>query len=180
MNQENDMRDYATEMRQELDRATAEGPYVPRVVAGEVVDKLRATDPDLLDGWLQAQAEHFIWQAINDRDRSVRAATRHRAPRQEFSSAVTAHDQGDVTPLRKYLDMPYSVEDGSRKRLASLTRDDLQFVGATYRRRAAENALMEAFFAALAKKVKSGVVADHYSEDQVAAMFASITGRSAA
>lgn len=174
------MRDYAAEMRRVLDRATAEGPYVPRVVASEVVEKLRATDPELLDGWLQAQAEHFIWQAINDRDRAVRAVTRHRVGRQEFGSAVTARDQGDDAPLRRYLDMPYSVEDGSRKRLAALTRDDLQFVGATYRRRAAENALMEAFFTALAKKVKTGVVADHYTEAQLASMFTSITGPSVA
>lgn len=179
-NKEMAMRDYATEMCEVLDRATAEGPYVPRVVASEVVAKLRVTDPDLLNGWLQKQAEHFVWQAINDRDRSVRAATRHRASRQQFRSAVASREQGDDAPLRRYLDMPFSVEDGSRRRLASLTHDDLLFVGATYERRAAENALMQAFFTALAKKVKTGVVADHYTEDQVASMFTSITGRSAA
>lgn len=174
------MRDYATDMRQILDHATAEGPYVPRVVASEIVEKLRIADPELLDGWLHAQAEHFVWQAINDRDRSVRAATRHRAKRQEFGSAVSAHEQGEPGSLRKYLDMPFSVGDGSRKRLASLAHDDLQFVGQTYRRRATDNALMEAFFTALAKKVKTGTVADHYSEDQVAAMFTSVTGHAAA
>lgn len=73
-------RDFAAEMRAVIDTATEGTPYVARVVAGEIVEKLRANDPDLLAGWLDAHAESLLWQAINDRDRSARAhakASRH-------------------------------------------------------------------------------------------------------
>lgn len=164
-------RDYCGEMRRVIDEATADGAYVPRLVASEVAEKLRATDPDLLEGWLQAQAEHFLWQMINDRDRSVRAATRHRIKPQAFSEAAAAHESGDGAPLRKFLDMPFSVADGSRKPLAKLDKDDLLFVRDGYQKRADENAFWVAVTGALAKKVGKGLVEDHFTEDQLAKMF---------
>lgn len=66
-------RDYVTEMRAVID-AEATGTYVPGTVAAHIVAKLRETDKDLLTGWLDAQAETFIRQAINNRDNSQRTA----------------------------------------------------------------------------------------------------------
>lgn len=169
-------RDFATEMRAVIDDATSGGPYIPPIAASEIVEKLRVNDPDLLDGWLHAQAERFVWQAINDRDRSRRAVTSHRAKGAAFGAAAERHNAGDSTGLRPFLDAPYSVSDGTRKPLASLTKDDLLFVAERYQARSNENAMKATFMTALAKKVGKGVVADHFTEDQLSAMFESLDG----
>lgn len=169
-------RDYCGDMRKVIDEATAEGPYSPPIVAGEIVEKLRANDPELLMGWLDEQADHFVWQAINDRDRSRRAVTVHRAKGKAFGAAAEAHKAGDSTTLRRFLDAPYTVEDGTRRPLADLNRDDLLFVANGYQARANENALKASFMTALAKKVGKGVVADHFTEDQLSSMFESLGG----
>lgn len=167
-------RDFAGEMRAVIDAATAHGPYAPPIAATEIVEKLRANDPELLDGWLYAQAERFVWQAINDRDRSRRSVLGRRAKSRAFRAAAEAHDAGDSSGLRPFLDAPYTVGDGTRKPLADLMRDDLLFVAADYGRREADNALKKAFMAALAKKVGTGSVADKFTEAQVSAMFSSL------
>lgn len=167
-------RDYAADMRREIDQATAEGPYVTRAVATELVEKLCVHDPELLYGWLYAQAAQFIWQAINDRDRSMRAAARHRAPRQEFAGAVSAHRAGDSAPLRGWLSCPFPVADGSKKALSVLDNEDLRFVGNDYTRRAEKNKLMATFMSALEKRVQTGTVGDYFTNEQLTDMFNSL------
>lgn len=166
--------DYAAAMRRVIDQHTSDGPYVPRVAASEIVDKLRATDPDLLAGWLNEQAETFVWQAINDRDRSRRSHATQSARPRAFKAASDRAAEGDPTPLRRFLDSPYTVADGSRRPLAQLTRDDLTFVADDYTARAEQNQFKAAFMKALARKVKTGVVADHFTEEQVAAMWSGL------
>jgi len=168
----------AERMREIIDQATAAGGYVPRALAGEIVARLRTTDPELLADWLNEQAEQFVWQAINDRDRSVRSAARHRASRDGFRDAVDAAEHGDVEPLHRMMAMPFTLADGVRRPLAQLCADDLGYVADAYDQRAAENALMAAFLRALAKKVSTGTVADHYTESQLSAMFNSLRGNS--
>ena len=166
----------ASELRTVIDQHTAIGPYVPRVAASEIVDKLRATDPDLLARWLDEQAEHFVWQAINDRDRSRRGSAVHVAKSSAFRSAAAEHERGNPVALRAFLDAPYTVADGSRRRLAELRKDDLLHVAGAYEHRARDNAMRAAFMSALAKKVGARTVADHFTEDQLSAMWASLGG----
>jgi len=52
-------RDYAAEMRAVIDSETSHGPYVSRQAAADIVEKLRANDPHLLDGWLSQPAALF-------------------------------------------------------------------------------------------------------------------------
>lgn len=171
-------RDYAVDMRAVLDAATdGAQSYIPARVATEVVEKLRVNDPSLLAGWLDEQAQRFVWRAINERDQSRRAMTNRRAAGSVFASATDAAAAGDAEPLHRFLDAPYTVEGGSHKPLADLTRDDLLFVSAVYRQRADDNAMRAAFLAALAKKVRKGTVADYFTEREVAAMFESIHSR---
>lgn len=168
-------RDYCAEMRRIIDARTADGrPYIARVVASEVVTDLRTTDPDLLNGWLNTMAEHFIWQFVNDRDRAIRSRARYYVPRDEFQQAARAFTTGNDKPLRRFMDMPLTVADGTRKRLAILNHNDLMFVAADYDKRAATNAMMTAFLTALAKKVGDGVVADHFTEEKLAELFNSL------
>lgn len=162
---------YATRMRKTIDDYTAGTEYVPRIAAAEIVDKLRAVDPDLLARWLDEQAEHFVWQAINDRDRSLRSRVNRRAGAVQFATAVTQHEQGISNALGPYLNCPYTVADGTRKPLANLTRADLTYVASDYRQRAADNAMRAVVLEKIAAKVKLGTVRDHYTEDQIAAMF---------
>lgn len=170
-------RDYCAEMAAHIDEATSHGPYVPRTVAEEIVDKLHANDSELLAGWLDAKAGTILWQEINNRDRSLRARARHQAPKAAFSRALRDHDNGDDTELRKFLDMPIPipVADGTTCLLGDLREDDLNFAADRYRRLASNNLLMEDFLRAIAKKVGGRRVQDVYSEGQLADMFGSLS-----
>lgn len=168
--------DYAAQMRALIDEHTAEGPYVPRVAASEIVEKLRATNPKLLAGWLDEQAECFVWQAINDRDRSRRSRVAHTARREVFHQASEKHQAGDRGALVGFLQVPYSVEDGRRLTLGQLRKPDLIFVADDYERRARENTMWSTFMRALAKKVGKGTVSDHFTDQQLTEMFRSIQG----
>lgn len=169
------IRDYAADMRAVIDAETSHGPYVSRVIAREIVEKLTVNDPELLDGWLHAQAEQLIWSAINTVDRSVRASARSSASRSAFADAAAEHDDGDSTALGRFLVARYVVEDGTRRELATLTKADLLFVADTYDARAKANAFEAAFMRALAKKVRNGTVADHFDEVKIAELRASLS-----
>lgn len=161
-------RDFAAEMRAVIDAETSHGPYVSRQVAREIVEKLGVNDPELLEGWLHAQAEQLVWAAINTVDRSTRASARYSASRSAFAAAAVEHEEGDSTALGHFLAARYVVEDGSRRELATLTKADLLFVADRYDDRAKANAFEAAFFRALAKKVRTGAVGDHFSEERIA------------
>lgn len=170
-------RDYAAEMRAVIDAETGSGPYSSPLVAEHIVDKLRATDPDLLNGWLQAQAVNFVRHAINLRDCSARTHARVTAGRSVFRDAADAHDGGNSTALAGFLNTVYVIEDGSRLRLAEMRKPELIYVADDYGRRAAENALQESFLRALAKKVGRGKVSDHFTDERLTEMWLSISGR---
>ena len=159
-------------VRQVIDETATSG-YRP-AIAAEIVAKLRQHEPDVLAAWLDAQAEHFIWQAISDRDRSKRSRAMHRGKSVAFREAREQHESGDRTALRVFLDAPYVIEDGSRRPLSELRRDDLLYVASGYEQRKRENGMWEAFHRALAKKVGRGTVADHFTEDKLSAMWQSI------
>lgn len=169
-------RDFIAEMRAVIDAETANGPYVSAVVAEHIVEKLSANDPELLDGWLHVQAVSLIRHAINLMDCSKRSHARTATRRGVFAKAVEEHEKGNAEPLVVWLNVPFPVEDGSRKRLAELTAADLKFVAAEYENRAAENALTAAFMRKLAAKVGRGTVADKFTDDQLIAMWNSLSG----
>lgn len=170
-------RNYAGEMRQVIDAETSAGPYTSATVAEHIVEKLRATDPDLLHGWLEAQAVQFIRLAINARDCSQRSHARAMSGRSVFREAADAAEAGDVEALGSWLNTVHVVEDGSRVRLSEMRKPELLFVAENYARRAAESLLQEAFLRAVAKKVGSRKVSDVFDEDKLTALWQSITER---
>jgi hypothetical protein len=170
-------RDFAAEMRAVIDAETGDGPYVSAIAAEHIVAKLRATDPDLLDGWLQLGAVQFLHHAINRRDMAQRARARTAAPRSVFRAAAEAAEAGDTGPLTDFLSTVYVIEDGSRVRLAEMREPHLLFAAAEYGRRAAENALQEAFLRALARRVGADRVSDHFAEGRLAELWQSLSGR---
>lgn len=169
-------RDFVTEMRAVID-AEATGTYVPTVVAAHIAEKLRETDPELLAGWLDAQAEQILRHAINLRDCSQRTAARHARPRSVFAKDAAAAEAGEPERLVGWLSTRFTVEDGSRKPLAEMQREDLLFAGDAYEARARENKLTAAFLKAISRKVKTGVVADHFTDEALTAMWDSLSGR---
>lgn len=160
-------RNYVIEMRAIVDQE-ATGEYVSATIAAQIVEKLTLTDPDLLTGWLTAQAPALIRAAINERDRSRRTHARTAHPRSVFHDAAEQHEEGDSAPLAGLLQTHYVVDATDlRKPLGDMNADDLCFVSSDYYRRSQTLALESAFFAALARKVGSGTVADHFTEDQL-------------
>jgi hypothetical protein len=169
-----ELTDTVKEMRAVIDKATATaqgGGYFSRQVADEIVADLRAHRPALLSAWLNEQAAQFIWQMINNRDRSIRAAVRSTARATQFGTDVAT---GDPAKLLGWLDVPFVVSDGSRKPLASLVADDLRFVAGTYETRSEENLMTAAFFRVLARKVGTRPVGDVYSSEKLDSLWSSL------
>lgn len=167
-------RNYAAEMRAVIDEETSNGPYVSASVAETIVGKLQVNDPDLLQGWLNSQAVSLIRQAINQRDSSMRTHARLTASRSVFAEAGIEAAKGNVEPLTKFLNTVYVVEDGSRVRLAEMRSGELLFAADSYRRRAEDAMLQQAFLRVLARKVGSGKVSDHFDEKRLAELWRTI------
>jgi hypothetical protein len=169
-------RDFRAEMRAVIDAETAAGNYVSGLVAEHIVAKLTETDPDLLDGWLHANAAFLVRHFINLRDCSTRTSARTQARRAQFAAAAGKFADGDKGPITSFLGLVHVVEDGSRKKLADLTADDLAHVADDYEHRAAENQMHATFLRALAKKVGKRTVGQAFDEKKLTAMWLSITG----
>lgn len=167
-------RNYAAEMRALIDQETSHGPYISASIAEKIVEKLSVNDPQLLDGWLHAQAVQLIRHAINLRDGSMRAHARVTASRGVFADAAKQAEAGNLEPLTKFLDTRYVVEGGIRVRLGDMREPQLVYVADAYRRRAQDAMLQQAFLRALARKVGNGKVEDHFTEDEIAKLWRSI------
>jgi len=169
-------RDYVAEMRAVIDQE-ATGEYVAAVVAREIVEKLQANDPALLAGWLEQTAVTLVHQAINERDRSRRTHARTAGPRSVFRQAAEKAERGETAELTGLLATHYVVDASMmRKQLALMNASDLTFVSARYRERSEDAAMESAFFAALAKKVGTGTVAEHFTSEQLDEMRKSLRG----
>ena len=160
-----DTRDYLQEMDHLIIAATGQSGYVPALVAHELVRKLQGDDPELLFGWLRAQAEVVLTRAITTKDLSKRATVRRHARAHTFGETVRRG--GD---LSQFMNLNYPTADGARRKLADLTPDDLAYVTGLYEIRAAANAMEAAFFRALAAKVNTGKVSDFFTEEDLYAM----------
>jgi hypothetical protein len=168
-------RDFVSEMRKIIDAETSAGPaYSTPVVARRITAALRAEDPDLLFGWLNSQAESLILDAINYRDRSARAYARRTSDRRRFADAVAAYTGGDTEAMAQWLAVPFTVDGGTRKRLADMEAADLLFAAGGYTARARENAMTAAFLRALAGRVGAGAVRDHYTNEQLSTLWRSL------
>ena len=169
------MRDYNSDLDNLIEKHMAQGPYNSRVLAGDITNLLRTEQQVLLLGWLDQNAEHFIWQHINDIDRARRAKAAREARGHQFAEAAEEFEQtGNKAVLSDFLGMRFTVENGTRKRLAELTADDLRHVETSYLRRADDQLMWAAFAKALHTKLEreGGTVEDHYTEEQLKNMLA--------
>lgn len=171
-------RNYAADMRIHIDNALQHRGHVPdRTVAENLARTLRATDPDLLDGWLHEQAVNLLRDTIATIERSRRGHTRVVNGRHAFAAATSRAQAGDMDGIESFLGVRYII-GGARKPLSDLTVADLEAVAGDYEAQAAENALNAAFLRAVAKKLKSRrgavTVADLFTDEQLARMWQSM------
>jgi hypothetical protein len=170
-------RNYAKEMRDLIDQAT-EGQYTSATAAQDIVKFLRTTDPELLAGWLDAQAVYFVREAILKRDHSARTHNRIAASRSVFRQAAEDFENGDEAPLRSnFMDEVYVIDTGARMPLRLMTAEELSFVADGFNRSAKESLLREAFLRALAKKCGAHKVEEVMDEETIAKLWCSLAGQ---
>lgn len=172
-------RDYFATMREVIEAHIDQGPFISNVAAAEIVEKLRANDPDLLYGWLAAHAVQIVRVAILEIDRSRRSSARVQTARSVFAAAAERAEQGDPNGLEQFRTGWLStrfVVDGERRLLSDLTGEDILKIADDYHKRAESNLLEEAFMRAIAKRIGKRRVGDVLSDEKLNQLRRSITG----
>ncbi|MDX3714426.1 hypothetical protein PV733_36975 [Streptomyces europaeiscabiei] len=172
-------RDYIADMNTAIEDAIPDGDYTAPLVAADLVERLRAEDPDLLTGWLEVKASVFLADAVARKSNSRRQLARVGAPRRAFAEAARSFGtDGDATVMRPFAAEYVVDEDNTRRTVARMTAADCLFVAARYEDTARQAKLEAAFHRAIAKKVGKGTVGDAFTEEQYLTMYRSVTGRS--
>jgi len=167
------VRNYADEMQKVIQVAVAtRKTYTATGLAHEITKRLRRTDPELLHGWLELQAEEVLREHISRQSRSQRAHNRAVTGRADFGDAVKKYaETGDENTLTSWLDCTYTVDENHTKMtLSDMGEDELNFAATYHQKLADTNAFEARFLSALADKVGTGTVGDHFTETQVAEM----------
>lgn len=172
-------RDYIADMNDAIEAAIPDGDYTAPLVAADLVDRLRAEDPDLLNGWLELKAAVFLADAVARKSNSKRQTARVGAPRRAFAEAARAFaETGDVVVFSPFAAEYVVDEENTRRTVARMTAADCLFVAGRYEDTARQAKLEASFHRAVAKKVGKRTVGDAFTEEQYLTMYRSITGRS--
>jgi hypothetical protein len=171
-------RDYLAEMGTAIDEAVPDGDYTAPLVAADLVDRLRADDPELLVGWLNLRAAVVLADVIARRSNSKRQAARVFAPRRAFAEAARGFEaSGEAVVLRPFA-FEYVVDAANTRRaVAQMTARDCQFVADRHEETARSARLEASFHRAVAKKLGARTVGDVFTEEEYLAMYQSLTGR---
>lgn len=195
-------RDYVAEVRALIDEAISQGPYSAPLLARQLVEKLRANDPELLEGWLDLGAENHLREVIIKIDRVSRTQMRqaHRVAgaksvfdatgkqpsetdqRAMFDLARRQYEEsGDPSALNEFRSGGWLatrfVVDGLRKPLGSLTGTQVTVVADAYRRNADPILRQEAFLRAIAKRVgPNRTVEEVYSNEKLIDLWVTVNG----
>lgn len=174
-------RDYPAEMTALIEEATTGSDWVPALVAEKLIDRLKADDPDLLNGWLHTLAPQLLTDAISTRERSARTTARRRAGARAFEAARQAAESGNADALTVFsgsFAVTFVIsDDDTRRRVADMTGADHKFVAAGYAREANTAKMLAAFHRAVAKKAGPKRTAEVMSEAEYDALYRSITGK---
>lgn len=153
-------RDFRAEMALILDEAVSARSYVVSVLAHDIVARLLASDPELLEGWLREQAHVLVRLMLLRRV----AATKARPTKAgRFARAVASYQNGEPEALHNWLSSVYVADTKlTRKRLGDMTTEEVLFAADAYRARGRTNLLQEALLRAVAKKMgnRPGTVAE--------------------
>jgi hypothetical protein len=166
-------RNYLEEMHNVLQLAVStKKTYTAAGLARDIIRKLQRSDPDLLRGWLELQAEEVLREHISRQSRSQRAYNRRVSGRKSFGEAVDKYaESGDSKALTSWLDCSYTVDEKNTKMtLGDMTAAELDFAAQYHQKLADTNAFEAAFLAALARKVGESTVGNLYTESQLVEM----------
>lgn len=191
-------RDYAADMRAQINAVIDQpGTFNLPVVARELAEKLRATDPDLLHGWLDLQAEHRLYDAIREIGRIQRRIARVNSNRSKsilspgskkptepekrsmFRNAAQKAKAGDATELQEFrngwLSTRFTIGN-QQWLLADMTGTQVITVANDYRDKAQPLLMQEAFLRAVAKKTgPDNLVRDKFTDDKLAELWCSLS-----
>lgn len=178
-----DERDFLAEMRAICQEAIDSTEQPNPMVARDVVDKLRANDPELLTGWLLARAATTVCDYLTMMDHSQRAHSRQVGPGRAFADAAARFEAGEADALAMFEGRYVIDEKGTRRRVADMTGPDHLFVAGQYGESARTARFLESVHRAVAKKCGARRTSEVYTPEAYAAMFAEPTkpaGRKAA
>jgi len=172
------MRDYMTEMNDLLDTRVPESDYIAGVVAAEIVNELRDSDPDLLYGWLSEMAVIVMTDTISTRSNSDRARRRHFASASAFAAAAASFaTSGDPTSFSPFREQFVVNTSNLRRIVADMTSDDHTFVASRYTQTANKAQMEAAFHSAVAKRIGPGqTTSDVMDEETYQKLHDSIAG----
>jgi hypothetical protein len=165
-------RDYLADMNAAITTAMGDGDLIAPITAEKLHAHLLEADHDLLDGWLQQNAIHFLTEAIGGRDRHQRALLRRRSGARAFAEAAEA---GDGEALSVFAIRYVVDEENTRRPVGQMVGADHVFVANSYRDSAASAQMLAAFHEQIAKTVGERRTAEVLTEQQYQQLYISIT-----
>lgn len=167
-------------MSQYVDKIVhANGDVVPAVAARELSRELLRTDPELLTGWLDNNADVFIAEAISKALRSARARARAQARPRAFKKATEEFEKTGDSSVFSVFDVRLCIDDNNtQRRIGDMTGNDHMFVANRHYTDSRRAKLLGDFHRSLADRLGDQRVSDVYTEEQFADMYRSITGTS--
>lgn len=176
-------RNYQAEMHAAANAAIPEGEFITALVAHELVDKLRATDPELLEGWLRERAEVIVGDYIHHLVKNRRRPpSPEAAKRMNFAAAASVFaERGDAEEFRESVRSPFTFhyvvrDDQLRKPVGDMNGADLRYVANSFQATKQQAAFRESFFRAAAKRVGDKCVKEVFTVEQYTSMYRSVTG----
>jgi len=165
-------RDYLAEMQTVIDAETAKPGYVAPLLARDIVEKLRANDPELLAGWLDLQAVDILREVINRQDRSARARTAFGATRAAFrqvaeDAAAADTPDGARRVVADWLERRETLADGRHIPLGDMRGPDCRARAGYYADQERAYRMRRIFFETLAAKIGDDRVRDHFTSAQL-------------
>jgi hypothetical protein len=164
---------YRTEFAEYVAKRLPKGDWAAPVVAAKIVTELRRKRPDLLAGWLDANAEQFITSHISTQDRIARQHRASDAPRSAFRAAADKFEAGDSTAF----DLRFVINANNlRRRVGDMSKSDHLYVAGEHDKRSASALFEAAFHRAIAKRIPNGkTTSDVLTEDEYLRLRDSIT-----
>lgn len=165
-------RDFAAEMNALCRQMLNDSDRPLPVVAHDLVAAVRASDPDLLNGWLDQRATDFVRDHLGHMVRGDRALSRTQERPRAFAQAAAAFEAGDRAALGARFRAEHLIdEEGTRRKVADMTGADHLFVAGRYNDDSRHAAFLARVHRAVGKRVGARKTSEVYTEDQYAAMF---------
>lgn len=149
------------------------------ITASDLASKLCDNEPRAVAEWLERHKVVLLSGWISDRKRSANGGKAKMRARSVFADAVEGGEESLLEWRGRFMSARFAVDDTDTQRVVGrMSKPDLLYVATGFQARAKENALMEAVFRAIARKVPHGKeVRDVFTEEEIDALVARMLGR---